>query len=128
MSRSPFPRVRARAVWFALATGTAAVVAIALAVLAPVIALITGAAGAAGFVRVPFGTITIVVAAGFLLAAGLLALILRSRRGPAAWILAVAAVIAALVVSVYPVVAVAIAASGQASEIVPFISDLIAGR
>ena len=125
MSRSPFAHRRARAVWFALGTGVAAIVVIAAAILVPLMTLIAGAAGAAWFVRVPFGTIWFVVIAGYALSAGLLALAVRTRRGPMAWILAVAAMISALVVSLYPAVAAAIAATGRAADIVPFIRDLI---
>lgn len=125
MSRSRFAPPRPRSVWFALATGTVAVIVVAATVFFPLMGLIAAASGAAWFVRVPFGTITVVALAGYLLAAGLLALIIRSRRGPVAWILAVAATIAATVVSLYPAVAVAIAATDRASDIVPYIGDLI---
>jgi len=125
MARSQFAPRRTRSVWAALSAGVLAVVGSALLVLAPLMTLIAGAAGAAWFVHIPFGRIWFVVGAGYLLAAGLLALILRTRRSAIAWILAVSATVAAMTVSLYPVVAVAIAATNQASEIIPFITDLI---
>lgn len=123
MPRSRFAPPRARSVWFALGTGVVAVILVAVVVLIPLLTLIDTASGAAWFV--PFATITFVVFAGYLLSAGLLALTARTRRGALAWILAVAATVAALVVSVYPVVAVAIAATEQAGDVVPFIRKLI---
>ncbi|GAB2460549.1 putative PurR-regulated permease PerM [Conyzicola lurida] len=125
MPRSRFAPHRQRAVWFALGTGITAVMFIAFTVLIPLLTVIGTASGAAWFVRVPFDRITVAVFAGYLLSAGLLALILRTRRGPAAWILAVAAAVAALIVSLYPVVAAAVAGAEQADEIIPFISELI---
>lgn len=125
MPRSRFAPPRQRAVWFALGTGLAAVVLIAITVLIPLLTVIGAASGAVWFVRVPFGTIAFVVFAGYLLAAGLLALILRTRRGAFAWILAVAATVAAVIVSLYPAVAAAIAGTDQAGDIIPFIRDLI---
>ena len=125
MTRSRFAPRRTRSVWAALSAGGVAVVGIALLVLAPLMTLIVGAGGAAWFVHIPFGRISFVIGAGYLLAAGLLALILRTRRGALAWILAVSAAVAAMAVSLYPIVAVALAATDQASEIIPFITDLI---
>jgi len=126
MPRSRFPVPRPRSVWVALGAGIAAVVLVALTVLTPLLTLIGAASGAAWFVRVPFGTIAFVVFAGYLLAAGLLVLAGRTRRGAGAWILAVAATIAAFVVSVYPAVAAAVAGTEQAGDVIPFIRELIA--
>jgi len=108
-------------VWFALGGGIGATALVALLVLAPVVSLVAGSAGAEWFVDVPVGRIGVVVVAGYLLAAGMLALILRTRRGPVAWVLAVSAVIAATVVSVYPMVAVASAVTERLGDIVPFV-------
>ena len=124
MLRSRFARPRPRSVWFALGTGAVAVILVAVTVLLPLLGVIGAASGAAWFVRVPFGTITGVVIAGYLLSAGLLVLTAISRRGQIAWILAVAAAVAAFVVSLYPAVAAAIAGTEQAGDVIPFITEL----
>lgn len=122
MARTRFgERRRDRSVWFALGGGIGATALVALLVLAPVVSLVAGSVGAEWFVDVPVGRIGVVVVAGYLLAAGLLALILRTRRGPVGWVLAVAAVIAATVVSLYPMVAVASAVTEGLGDIVPFV-------
>jgi hypothetical protein len=55
----------------------------------------------------------------------LLALIVAVRNGPLAWILGVAAVVSTLLVSLWPLVAVAIAGVDQVQDVVPFIQDLV---
>jgi len=112
-------------VWFALACGIGATLLVALLVLVPVFTLVAGSLGAEGFVDIPVVRIGVVVAAGYLLALGLLALILRTRRGAVGWILAAAAVSTATIVSLYPVVAVAAAVTDQVGEIVPFVTRWI---
>ena len=126
MARTRFDgRGRPRSVWFALACGIGATLLVALLVLVPVVTLVAGSLGAEGFVDIPVVRIGVVVAAGYLLALGLLALILRTRRGAVGWILAAAAVITATIVSLYPVVAVAAAVTDQVGEIVPFVTRWI---
>lgn len=112
--------------WFAFATGVIVSLLVALGVLLPVLGLIGAAAAAAPIVLVPAAQVALVIVAGYLLALGLLVLSAFSRRGAPAWIASVAAVIATLVVSIAPLVIVAIDAVGDLSEIGPFISDLIA--
>jgi hypothetical protein len=118
-------RRRPRSVWIALGSGIVGAAVVALVVLLPVLTLVTTSLGADWFVDIPLGRIGVVVAAGCLLAAGLLALILRTRRGALAWVLAVAAVVAVLVVSLYPLGAVAAAATGRVGEIIPFVTRWI---
>ncbi|NQX12330.1 hypothetical protein HQQ80_11890 [Microbacteriaceae bacterium VKM Ac-2855] len=129
---SPFRRTtssyvrRPRAVWAALATGTVVVTLILLGVLLPLLGLIGAADGAtAGALDVPVGTIAVALVVGYGLALAFLLLCLRTRNGAFAWVLAVAAVVATLLVSLWPIVAVAIAGVDQAQDIVPFIQNLI---
>ena len=117
---------RPRAVWFALGTGLLVCLTIFGFVLLPLLGLLGGiAAGTVGVVRIPFGTITVVAFAGFALAAGLLALIIRVRQGWLAWILAVAAAIAALIVSLYPAVASVLAGVTRVENAIPWIAHLV---
>ncbi|KJC64325.1 hypothetical protein SAMN06295879_0034 [Agreia bicolorata] len=116
---------RPRSVWFALGTGVIVTVIVATIVLVPVIGLVTSAVAAAPFVDFPIDSMIVAVIGGYALAAGFLALILRIRHGALAWICSVAAVIAALVVSIYPLVAAAIAAANEAGEVIPIIVEWI---
>jgi hypothetical protein len=120
-------RGRPRSVWIALGVGVGATVLVALLVLAPVVSLLAGVLGAERFVEVPVVGIGAVVVAGYLLAAGLLALIIRVRHGAIAWVLAVAAVIAATIVSLYPVLGVAAALTDRVGDIVPLVIRWIEG-
>lgn len=127
MARARFARApRPRAVWAALATGAVLSGLVVLGVLLPVLGLIGAAdGGTAGALDVPVGSIAAAIAIGSLIALLLLAIILRTRSGAVAWVLAVGAVIAMLVVSLWPLVAVAISAVDQAGDIIPFIQDLV---
>ncbi|MGT2426749.1 hypothetical protein [Amnibacterium kyonggiense] len=75
--------------------------------------------------HVPVGGIAGAVAIGYLLAVVLLVCCVRRSNGAAAWVLGAAAVVSALVVSVWPVVAVAMSGVAQAQDVVPFIHGLI---
>lgn len=116
---------RPRSVWFALGTGLVVCLLLVAGVLVPLLTLIGTAAGAAWFVNLGIGTITVVTIAGCLLTAGLLALIVRVRNGPIAWILAVAAVVAATIISVYPVFAVIGAGSEAVGQLLPTVSGWV---
>ena len=116
---------RPRSVWIALASGICGTVLVALLVLIPVTGLVTGSLGAEWFVDIPVGGITLVVVAGYLLVAGLLALIIRTRHGAVGWVLSTAAVLVALGVSLYPAVAVASAATERVGDIIPFVTRWI---
>ena len=116
---------RPRSVWFALGTGVIATVIVATVVLVPVTGLVSSAVASAPFVDFPIGGMIVTVAGGYALAAGFLALILRIRRGALAWICAVAAVVAALIVSIYPLAAGAIAAANQAGEAIPTVVEWV---
>jgi hypothetical protein len=119
-------RPRPRAVWAALITSTILCLVIVVGVLIPVLTLIGAAdGGTAGALDVPVGGIVAAIAIGYVLALVLLALIVAVRNGPLAWILGVAAVVSTLLVSLWPLVAVAIAGVDQVQDVVPFIQDLV---
>jgi hypothetical protein len=119
-------RRKPRAAWAALITGVVLVALIVIGVLLPILTLIGAADGAtAGALDVPVGGIVGALAIGYILALLLLLLCLRTRNGAFAWVLAVAAVISTLLVSLWPIVAVAIAGVDQAQDIIPFIQNLI---
>jgi uncharacterized membrane protein len=120
-------RPRPRAVWAALVTSVVLCVLIVVGVLLPVLTLIGAAdGGTAGALDVPVGSIAAAIAIGSVLALVLLLLVVRVRTGALAWVLGVAAVISTLVVSLWPLVAVAIAGVDQVQDLIPFIQDLIA--
>jgi uncharacterized membrane protein len=120
-------RPRPRAVWAALVTSVVLCVLIVVGVLLPVLTLIGAAdGGTAGALDVPVGSIAAAIAIGCVLALVLLLLVVRVRTGALAWVLGVAAVISTLVVSLWPLVAVAIAGVDQVQDLIPFIQDLIA--
>ena len=124
MSRFPF-RSRPRAVWAAFITALVLVLVSALGVLPGVLGVIaTADAGTAGILRVPVLQIVAALLIGYVLAALLLLLCFRRRNGAVAWVLGVAAVVSALLVSLWPLVVVAIAGSGQVQELAPVIGDL----
>jgi succinate dehydrogenase hydrophobic anchor subunit len=120
-------RPRPRAVWAATITGLVLVVLVVAGVLLPVLGLIGAADGAtAGALDVPVGPIGLALLVGYALALLFLLGSARSRNGALAWVLSVSAVIAATLVSVWPLLAVALAGVDQAGDVVPFIQDLIA--
>ena len=120
-------RPRPRAVWAALVTSVVICLLIVVGVLLPVLTLIGAAdGGTAGALDVPVGSIAAAIAIGYVLALLLLLLIVKVRNGALAWVLGVAAVISTLVVSLWPLVAVAIAGVDQVQDVIPFIQDLIA--
>ena len=119
-------RPRPAAVWAALVTGAVLCVSSVVFVLLPVLGLIGAADGSTvGALDVPVGSIAVALVIGLGLALVLLALIVATRNGAVAWVLAVAAVISTVVVSLWPLVATAFAAVGQAGDVIPFIQGLI---
>jgi hypothetical protein len=119
-------RHRPRAVWWALATGAVLSVLVVGGVFLPVLAVIGAAdGGTAGALDVPVGSIAGAAAVGFLLALVLLGLVLLTRHGALAWVLAVAAVVSTLLVSVWPLFATALAGVDQVRDVWPFVQGLI---
>jgi hypothetical protein len=126
VSTSGARRPRPTAVWAALITGVVLCVSVVVFVLLPVLGLIGAADGSTvGALNVPVGSIAAALIIGLGLALVLLALIFATRNGAIAWVLSVAAVISTLSVSVWPLVATAFAAVGQAGDVIPFIQGLI---
>ena len=126
VSTSGARRPRPAAVWAALVTGAVLCVSSVVFVLLPVLGLIGAADGSTvGALDVPVGSIAVALVIGLGLALVLLALIVATRNGAVAWVLAVGAVISTLVVSLWPLVATAFAAVGQAGDVIPFIQGLI---
>ncbi|KPG88933.1 hypothetical protein [Frigoribacterium sp. RIT-PI-h] len=120
-------RPRPRAVWAALVTSVVICVLIVVGVLLPVLTLIGAAdGGTAGALDVPVGSIAAAIAIGCVPALVLLLLVVKVRNGALAWVLGGAAVISTLVVSLWPLVAVALAGVDQVQDLIPFIQDLIA--
>ncbi|MGK9148492.1 hypothetical protein KXS11_12770 [Plantibacter flavus] len=126
-STSSGHRARPRAVWAAALTGLLFVLLVVMGVLLPILGLIGAADGATvGVLDVPVGSIAGALLIGYVLASLFLFLSFRSRNGAVSWVLSVAAVVSALLVSLWPIVAVAIAGVDQSQDIIPFIQDLIA--
>ncbi|MCM6762797.1 hypothetical protein NB037_10255 [Rathayibacter sp. ZW T2_19] len=124
--RSSGGRRRPRAAWIAFATGVVVSALVVLGVLLPVLGLIAAADGSiAGALDVPVGTIVAAIVISFLVGLAFLGLALVARKPAVAWVAAVAAVVATLVGSVWPLVATAFASVDQAQDVVPFLQDLI---
>ncbi|QHC68232.1 hypothetical protein GSU68_17745 [Rathayibacter sp. VKM Ac-2759] len=119
-------RRKPRAAWIAFATGVIVSAIVVFAVLLPVLGLI-GAADATtvGVLDVPVGAITLSIVISFLIGLAALALAFVSRNAALAWVAAVAAVVATLIGSIWPLVTTAFASVDQAQDVVPFIQDLI---
>ena len=115
-----------RAVWAARITGTTLCALVVVGILLPVLGLI-GAADAAtiGALRVPVGAVVASIAISYWVALVLLIAAFVLKHAPLAWVAAVAAVVATLVGSVWPLVATAFASVQQVQDVVPFIQHLI---
>jgi ABC-type transport system involved in multi-copper enzyme maturation permease subunit len=121
-----FRTPRPRAVWAAFITALAVCLLIAFGVLLPILGLIAAAdGGTAGALNVPVGQIVLALVIGYGLSLVLLALCVRVRRGAPAWVLGVAAVVSALLVSVWPLVVTALAGAGQVQGVLPAIQQLL---
>ncbi len=81
-------------------------------------------ASTAGLVPFPVLSVTLVTLLGIVLAVGALLLAVTRRRTAAAWVFAVIAVLVALAVTVFPLVAVAVGSADRASDIVPLLGDI----
>lgn len=119
-------RARPRSVWAALITAVVLCIVIVAGVLLPVLGLIGAAkATTGGVLNLPVGAITASIVISYLLAVVFLVLTFVSRIGALAWIAAVAAVVATLVGSLWPLAATAFASVDQVQEVIPFIQNLI---
>ncbi|PXA71687.1 hypothetical protein CTB96_01795 [Cryobacterium arcticum] len=111
--------------WFALGAGTLLCLLLVAGVYAPLLGLIGSSAGAAWFVPVPIGAITLVTLLGFAVSLALLALITLVRSVPLAWTLALSAVIVGLLTSIFPAFAVAQAGVERGGQLIPWILEWI---
>lgn len=118
-------RARPRGVWFALGVGTLLCVLLVAGVYAPLLGLIGSSAGAAWFVPVPIGAITLATLLGFVVSLALLALIALVRSVPLAWTLALSAAIVALLTSIFPAFALAQAGVERGGQLIPWILEWI---
>ena len=119
-------RRRPRAVWAATVTGAVVSGIVVIGVLLPALGLV-GAADATtvGQLDVPAGLIALGIVISFAVGLAMLAVAALTRNGVVAWVAAVAAVVATLVGSVWPLVATTIASVDQAQDAMPFVQDLI---
>ncbi|GLK16703.1 hypothetical protein [Herbiconiux flava] len=126
MRSSRSRRSRPRAVWAAVITGIVVSLLIVGGVMLPVLGLIAGAdATTVGVLDVPVGAIAVSILICSVVALGCLGLTFVSRNGALSWVAAVAAVVATLIGSVWPLVATGMSSVGQVQDLVPFIQELI---
>jgi hypothetical protein len=96
-----------------------------LLVLGPVLGLVGTATSLGPVLQVLGVAIAVAIVVGFLVAIGCVVLAGIARRAWLSWTLVVAAWVASLVGSIWPLVATAGAAVDRAGEVIPWILDLI---
>lgn len=116
---------RPRGVFIATGIGAGLVVLIALGLFLPLVGFLAGTtASTAGLIPFPALSVTLVTLVGAVVGAGLLLLALTRRRTGFAIVWVVLAVVVALAVTVFPLVAVASGSAERASDIVPILGEL----
>ncbi|WP_285138479.1 MFS transporter permease [Microbacterium sp. lyk4-40-TSB-66] len=116
---------RPRGVYIATGVGAAVTAIIALALYLPLVGFLAATtASTAGLVPFPFASVIGVTLLGLVIVAGALLLAVTRRRPWMSWTLAVIAIVVALAVTVFPLIAVAVGSADRASDIVPIITDL----
>lgn len=116
---------RPRGVLVTAGTGTVLVVVIAAGLFLPLVGFLAGAtASTVGLVPFPGLSVTLVSLLGVVVCAGLLLAALTRRRTATAIVWTVLAVVVALAVTVFPVVAVVTGSAERASDLAPIIGDL----
>ncbi|KTS13144.1 hypothetical protein [Microbacterium testaceum] len=116
---------RTRGVFIATGVGAGVVVLIALGLFLPLLGFLAGAtASTAGLIPFPALSVTLVTLVGVVIVAGLLLLALTRRRTGVAIVWVVLAVLVALAVTVFPLVAVASGSAERASDVAPLIGEL----
>jgi len=119
-------RPRPRGVWIALAVGVVLLLVVVGAVTVPVLGLIAAAdASTAGVLDVPVGQIVVALLLGTVVTLALLAAVVPTRRTWVAVTLVVLALLVAVVASVWPLFAVALAGVDQAQDVWPFVQGLV---
>ena len=115
---------RPRGVYIATGVGAALAAIIALALYLPLVGFLAATtASTAGLVPFPVAGATGVTLLGILIVVGALLLAVTRRRPWLSWTLAIVAVLVALAVTVFPLIAVAVGSADRASDIVPLITD-----
>ncbi|BAJ74792.1 permease of the major facilitator superfamily [Microbacterium testaceum StLB037] len=116
---------RPRGVFIATGIGAGLVVLIALGLFLPLVGFLAGTtASTAGLIPFPALSVTLVTLVGAVVVAGLLLLALTRRRTGFAIVWVVLAVVVALAVTVFPLVAVASGSAERASDVVPILGEL----
>lgn len=116
---------RPRGVFVATGIGAGLVVLIALGLFLPLVGFLAGTtASTAGLIPFPALSVTLVTLAGAVVVAGLILLALTRRRTGFAIVWVVLAVVVALAVAVFPLVAVASGSAERASDVAPLIGEL----
>ncbi|MBB3157799.1 ABC-type transport system involved in multi-copper enzyme maturation permease subunit [Microbacterium proteolyticum] len=116
---------RPRGVYIATGVGAALTAIIALALYLPLVGFLAATtASTAGLVPFPFAGVVGVTLLGLVVVAGALLLAVTRRRPWMSWTLAIIAVLVALAVTVFPLIAVAVGSADRASDIVPLLIDL----
>lgn len=105
--------------------GTVLVVVIAAGLFLPLVGFLAGAtASTVGLVPFPAASVTLVTLAGVVVCAGLLLAALTRRRTATAIVWTVLAVMVALAVTAFPLVAVVTGSAERASDLAPIVGDL----
>ena len=116
---------RPRGVYIAAAVGAVVVVTIALFLFLPLVGVLAAAtASSAGLIPFPALSVSLVTLLGAVLATGALLLAALRRRAWPAWTLSTVAVLIALGVTSYPLIAVAAGSADRAADIGPVIAEI----
>jgi len=116
---------RPRGVLVTTGIGAVVVALIALGLFLPLVGFLAGTtASTAGLVPFPALSVTLVALLGLVAVAGLLLLAVTRRRTGVAIVWAALAVLVALAVTVFPLVAVASGSAERASDVVPLLGEL----
>jgi hypothetical protein len=122
---APGRLVRSRRSLVAAATGAVVVVLVALGLFLPLVGLLIGVtASSAGLVPFPGLSVTAVTLVGVVVVAAVLLFAVTRRRPASAWAAAVFAVLVALAVTAFPVIAVAAGSAERVSDVGPLVVDL----
>ncbi|MBQ9916541.1 MAG: MFS transporter permease [Microbacterium sp.] len=116
---------RPRGVLVTAGIGTVLVVVIAAGLFVPLVGFLAGAtASTVGLVPFPAASVTLVALAGVVVCMGLLLAALTRRRTATAIVWAVLAVMVAVAVTAFPLVAVVTGSAERASDLAPIVGDL----
>lgn len=128
MSRATSSRtlIRSRRSTAAALTGAGVIALIALLGFLPLVGFLAGAtATTAGLVPFPALRVSTVTLVGLLVIAALLVASATRRRAAAAWALSVGAMVAAIIVTVFPLVAVIVGSVDRAGDLGVVVRELL---